>query len=172
MSPAPLRTVEEFYAHALAIEHEAAQRYREFEAHFADRGDEVLAGLCGNLARLESGHFDLLVKSSAGLAIPAIDTSSHQWLESGSPDAGAREIFYRIANARQLLEIALHSECNALGFFEWVAHTTTDSAVRTLAREMAVEEMEHVRWVQNALSYHPSTRIDWEAELELNPAGR
>ena len=31
-----IATVEEFYAHALAIEREAAQRYAEFEAHFAE----------------------------------------------------------------------------------------------------------------------------------------
>ncbi|MGZ5062286.1 MAG: hypothetical protein ACXWAU_10460 [Usitatibacter sp.] len=58
-----------------------------------------------------------------------------------------------MANRRQLLEIALRSECNALGFFEWVSHTTPDATVRALARDMAAEEMEHVTWVRNALEY-------------------
>ena len=155
MSAKPIISVEEFYAHAIAIEREAARRYREFEEHFADRGEDVLAGLCGNLAALEGEHLEILLKASAGLTLPAIEAAGHQWLESGEPQAAARELFYRVVGRRQLLEIALQSECNALGFFEWVAQTTPDASVRSLARDMAVEEMEHVDWVRNALEYKP-----------------
>lgn len=155
MSGKPILTVEEFYAHAIAIEREAARRYREFEEYFADRGEDVLAGLCGNLAALESEHLEILLKASASLALPAIEAASHQWLESAEPQAAARELFYRVVGKRQLLEIALQSECNALGFFEWIAQTTPDAAVRALARDMAVEEMDHVAWVRNALEYRP-----------------
>ena len=49
-----IKGVEEFYAHAIAIEREAMERYAEFEAWFRDRGEEVLAGLCANLARMEA----------------------------------------------------------------------------------------------------------------------
>ncbi|MGZ5102851.1 MAG: hypothetical protein ACXWHB_01025 [Usitatibacter sp.] len=153
MTNRPILTVEEFYAHAIAIEREAAERYREFEAYFADRGEDVISGLCRSLAQFEGEHLDALLKSSDHLELPAIDASSHQWLEAGSPEAPAREFFYRVANKRQLLEIALRSECNALGFFEWVSHTTPDATVRALARDMAAEEMEHVTWVRNALEY-------------------
>jgi rubrerythrin len=173
MPPRPVLTVEEFYAHALAIEHEAARCYAEFEAHFADRGDDVLAGLCRNLAQLESEHFELLVKSSAGMGIPAIQAGSHQWLAAEASETAAREFLHRVATTRQLLEIALQSECNALGFFEWVAHTAPDGAVRSLARAMAQEEMEHVHWVQNALEYcAASSRTGREAGLERQPAAQ
>ena len=37
--------------------------------------------------------------------------------------------------------------------------------VRELAREMAREEAEHVRWVTSALEYVPSKAIDWEKIL-------
>lgn len=166
MSPRPILTVEEFYAHAIAIEREAVQRCHEFEAYYADRGDEVLAGLCRNLWELENEHLDVILKASEHLEIPAIDAASHQWLEAGSPEPAARELFYRVVNKRQLLEVALQSECNALGFCEWVAHTAPDEAVRMLARDMAHEEMEHVSWVRNALDYHPAPRTDRHAELE------
>ena len=163
--PRPIRTVEEFYAHALAIEREAAERYSEFETWFFDRGEEVLAGLCRNLAQMENEHFLELVRASAHLKLPAIGVSGYQWLESGSPEAAAREVFYRVAEPRHLLEIALHAECNALAFFEWVARTTNDDSVRLLARGMAAEEQQHVEWVQKALQYHPSRHIDWEKAL-------
>lgn len=158
----PIATIEEFYAHALAIEREAAERYTEFAAYFSDHGQEVLAGLCRNLAVLEHGHLRELLDACRGLTLPAIPGSGHRWLEAGSPEAAARELFYRATSERQLLEIALHAEQNAKRFFDWVAANAPSPQVCALAREMALEEDEHVRWVREALDYMPARRIDWE----------
>lgn len=154
--PAPINTVEMFYAHALAIEHEAAERYEEFRDYFADRGEDVLAGLCANLAALEREHFAQLVSASQGLRLPVIPGGRHQWLEAGSPEAPAHEFFYRVAHPRHLLELALQGERHALAFFEWTERTSEDPAVRALAREMAGEEKRHVDWVCQALEYRAS----------------
>jgi len=160
-----IQGVEEFYAHALAIEREAAERYAEFETWFHDRGEEVLAGLCRTLAEMEGAHFLQLARACNGLRIPSLAAGEYRWLEAGPPEAVAREAFYRIATPRQLLEIALHAECNALAFFEWVVRSAGSEPVRALAREMASEEMQHVRWVQQALEYGPSSHLDWEKLL-------
>jgi len=146
-------SLEQFYAHAIAIEREAADRYTEFAVYYADRGEDVLAGLCHNLAELEGGHLKQLLGASRHLRLPALATTEFQWLESGSPEAPAREFFYRVANARQLLEVALHAEMCAFDFFEWAARTTSHPEVRALAREMADEERQHVGWVRHALEY-------------------
>ena len=160
-----IKGVEEFYAHAIAIEREAMERYAEFEAWFRDRGEEVLAGLCANIARMEAGHLRELVATCRGMRLPTIAAGEHTWLDVGSPEAPARELFYRVAQPRHLLEIALQAECNALSYFEWVARDTTDPSVRALAEELAGEEREHVRWATQALEYHPSGRINWEGAL-------
>jgi rubrerythrin len=157
----PIATVEEFYAHAIAIEREAAERYTEFEAYFTDHGQDVLAGLCHNLAVLERSHLAALIQASQGLTLPAIPAGGYRWLEAGSPEAAARELFYRVASERQLMEIALHAEKKAQRFFEWIAANAPDEAVRALAREMAREEEEHVRWVRSAIDYAPAKPIDW-----------
>jgi rubrerythrin len=151
----PIKTVEEFYAHALAIELEAAERYAEFEAYFRDRGEIVLAGLCGNIGRMEGQHFRELVAASRHLRLPAIDPGAYKWLEAGSPEAPAREFFYRVATPRHLLEVALQGEVNALAFFHNVALTSDSREVCALAQQMAEEEKAHVVWVRNALEYHP-----------------
>jgi rubrerythrin len=151
--PKPIDTVAEFYAHAIAIEREAMERYAEFAGYYADRGEEVLSGLCHNLAGLERGHLEQLLLACAHLQLPAIASTDYQWLESGPPEAMAREFFYRVANPRQLLEVALDAESRAVAFFEWARRTTGDAAVRELAREMAAEERQHVRWVRSALDY-------------------
>ena len=151
----PISTVEDFYAHALAIEREAAQRYTEFEAWFRDRGEVVLAGLCGNMARMEGEHFRELVESSRHLTLPAIDAGRHAWLDAGSPEAPARELFHRVAHPRHLLQIALQAEINAAAFFEHIGLTHDSREVCELARHMAAEEREHALWVRNALEYQP-----------------
>lgn len=157
----PIATVEEFYAHAIAIEREAAERYAEFEAYFADHGQDVLAGLCRNLAVLEKSHLAELLHESRGLRLPAIPRDGYRWLEAGSPEAAARELFYRVASERQLMEIALHAEQKAQRFFEWIAANAPTEKVRDLARGMAREEEEHVGWVRSAIEYAPARPIDW-----------
>lgn len=161
MTPEPVRSVEEFLAHALAIESEAVMRYREFQAHFNDRGDEVLGGLCNNLAHFEQQHFDQLVERAKGLTLPAISTEAYRWLDGRSPESTAHDVLYRIASSRQLLEIALLAEHRARTFFEWVARSTEDPQVARMATEMARDEDEHVGWVSRALEYLPSGDVDW-----------
>jgi rubrerythrin len=161
----PIGSVAEFYAHALAIEHEAAKCYREFEEHFNSRGDEVLAALCGNLAHFEQDHYELLLDRAKALKLPGLCADRYRWLESGPPECVDHALVFRVAGPRQLLEIALKAENNAFRFFEWVAETTTDGGVRALAGEMAREEAEHVQWVTRALEHVRPDGIDWDGLL-------
>ena len=81
----PIRTIEEFYANALAIEREAAQRYEEFAAHFEDHGEDTLAGLCGHLADMERKHFEELATTSLAMNLPRIPEGRYRWLDGASP---------------------------------------------------------------------------------------
>ncbi|MBK6981967.1 MAG: ferritin family protein [Betaproteobacteria bacterium] len=161
----PIGSVEEFYAHALAIERESARCYREFQEHFTDRGEEVLAGLCGNFAHFEEDHHQLLLDRSAHLALPELPPERYCWMESGPPECADHDLVYRVATPRQLLEIALKAERNARRFFEWVAGTTASDEVHALADEMAREEAEHVQWVTRALEYVRADGVDWDKLL-------
>jgi rubrerythrin len=154
--PRPIATIEEFYAHALAIEREAVARYREFEAWYADRGEDALARLCGGLACVEAEHEAVLARGCASLVLPALEPGEHCWLDEGSPEAPAREFFYRVVSPRQLLEIALKSEMDARDFFERAAQGEGLPELREAAVEMAQEESLHVEWVLAALARYPA----------------
>jgi rubrerythrin len=160
--PEPIETVEEFYAHALAIEREAAHRYEEFTRHFEERGEDALAGLCGHLADMERRHFEELARSCMSLKLPAIPEGRYRWLDAGSPEAPGPEMLYRIASPRNLLEIALAAEWRAREFFVGIARTALSATVRELASVMAAEETEHVQWVRQALEYHVTSGATWE----------
>jgi len=161
----PVGTVEEFYAHAIAIEREASKCYREFQEHFADHGEEVLAGLCGNLAHFEEDHYRLLMDRARSLKLPELPPERYRWMESCPPEKADHDLVYRVATPRQLLEIALKAERNARRFFEWVAGTTADGDIHALAEEMAREEAEHVQWVTRALEYVRADGVDWDSLL-------
>ncbi|MCM2327099.1 MAG: ferritin family protein [Lysobacter sp.] len=161
----PIGSVEEFYAHALAIEREAAKCYRRFQEHFTDRGEEVLAGLCGNLAHFEEDHHKLLLERSRSLKVPELPPERYRWLESAPPEAVDCDLVFRLATPRELLEIALKAERNARRFFEWVAGTTANGEIHALADEMAREEAEHVQWVTRAIEYVRADGVDWEKLL-------
>ena len=156
-----IASTRELYAHALAMEREAVRRYREYEAYFDARGDEVLAGLCRNLATLEAQHLAAIGESARGIELPLEDASGDGPIASSLEGDGA---FRDAVDARQLLEIALRAECDALGFFEWVASTSPDETVRSLAQEMALEEMDHVKWVRDAIEYHEPSGLQVSAQ--------
>jgi len=164
----PIETIEEFYANALAIEREAAERYEEFTRYFEDHGEEALAGLCANLADMERKHFEELATSSLAMDLRPIPEGRYRWIEGDSPEAPAREMLYRIAKPRHLLEIALAAEWRAREFFVGIVRTSPSLAVRELASVMAAEETQHVEWVRKALEYHNATGANWE---ELIDAG-
>lgn len=160
--PRPIATAEEFYAHALAIEREAVARYREFEAWYAEHGDLELSHLCGRLAEAEAQHEHAIAQGCAAFRLPTLAAGEHCWLDRGSPEAPARELFYRVVSPRQLLEIALDAELAARGFFEWAAQEGNPPDVREAAADMAQEESLHVEWVRAALARHPGP-IDWSS---------
>ncbi|HET7365490.1 MAG TPA: ferritin family protein [Burkholderiales bacterium] len=150
----------ELYAHAIAIEREAAERYGELAARMDDEGREDLARLFDLLAREEAEHLEALERRTDGLGLPEITDARYKWLDAGAPETAARELVYRLMTPRQALAIALRAEQRAQAFFEYVYWTSADPALRALAKEMAAEEREHVTIVGRMLSDTPESSLD------------
>src|SRR6185295_6368587 len=149
----------ELYAHAIAIEREAAERYGEFAARMQDEGREALAEVFGMLATAEAQHLETLLARTDGIALPAIDEGRYKWLDAGAPETPARELIFRLMTPRHALAIALHAEQRAQAFFEHVFWTASDPALRALAKEMAAEEREHVELVAKMLGETPEPTL-------------
>jgi rubrerythrin len=147
---ATIATVEEFYAHALAMEREAAERYSELAAWF-DARDASIAQLCRRLARLEHEHFSDLAEACSTLELPDVAAEDYRWAGAGSPETTTRDLFDRITSPRELLQTAHAAELRAQAFFVEIARTAPQRGVRELAAIMAAEEGEHARWLRDAL---------------------
>lgn len=146
-----IRSAPELYAHAIAIEREAAERYAEFAERMAELGNEPLAELFGQLAGFEAEHLDALLRRTEGVALPELGTDEYQWLDAGAPETVARKLIFRLMTPRRALAIALAAEKQAQAFFEHVFMTADDPALRALAQEMAAEEQGHVGMVERLL---------------------
>jgi len=161
-----IETPAALYAHAIAIEREAAVRYAEFAARMTDLGDDDVATLFSALARTESRHLETLTCRAREMALPEIEAAEYAWLDAGPPETGARELVFRMMTPRDALAIALAAERRALAFFLRIQRVAGDPALRALAREMAAEESDHVALVERVLARVPDTVPDWGAVLE------
>lgn len=133
----------ELYAHAIAIEREAAERYSELAERMDDEGREELARVFGELAQLEAEHLETLERRTEGLALPGVPEGEYRWLARTAPETASHDLVFRLLTPRGALAIALAAERRAQAFFEQISWSAPDPALRALAREMAAEEREH-----------------------------
>lgn len=156
-----IASIPELYAHAIAIEREAAERYAELAERMRDESNEDLAGLFAGLAALEKGHLEALERRSAGVALPPPEVRDYKWL-GDAPESAARELVFRLMTPQHALRMALGAEQRAQAFFEHVLLTADDPGLRALAREMAAEEQEHVQLIEHMLESTPDPVVHWE----------
>jgi len=154
-----IASVPELYAHAIAIEREAAERYTELAVRMHDEGREDLARMFDMLALLEGGHRDALLARTAGVLLPAIPRGRYRWLGDVAPETAAHDLVMRLLTPHNALAIALQAERRAQAFFEGVFATCHDPALRALAREMVAEEQEHAELIERLLENTPEPQL-------------
>ena len=115
-----IASIAELYAHAIAIEREAAERYAELAERMRDESHEDLAELFAGLAALEKGHLDALERRTAGVALPPLEARDYKWLGDAAPESAAPELVFRLMTPQHALRMALGAEKRAQAFFEHV----------------------------------------------------
>jgi rubrerythrin len=159
----PIQKAEDLLAHAIAIEREAAARYRELGERMRDLGNDSVAELFLRLARLEAEHEQELERRAAGLALPHIEPGEYAWYDTGAPETAAHDLVLNLLTPHAALRIALDAEVRAAAFFESARKKTSDRALGELAAEMAAEEGVHIAWVKSAIRRTPDPVLDWSA---------
>lgn len=149
--------VEMFYAQAIAIEREAAARYREFAHQMAGYGNTPTAELFLRLARFESEHAERLLEASAGMTLPSIERVRRDLAVNDRSEVATYEFLYRRVLPHHALLMALSGERRAKAYFERVGKTSKDPGIRKLAKAFAREEKEHIAWLEKALKAEPQT---------------
>ena len=149
--------VELFYAQAIAIEREAAARYREFAHRMTGYGNTRTAELFLRLARFESEHAERLLDRTAGMKLPSVEQLRHGLVKGSQSEVATYEFLYRRVLPHHALLMALAAERRAKAYFERMRKTTRDLEIRRLSAEFAREEGEHIAWIEQALAAEPQT---------------
>jgi rubrerythrin len=150
----PIATVPEFLAHALELEVEARDRYREMADCMEVHHNPEVADLFSEMAHYSELHVREVQLRAQGIELPAIAPWGFKWSCPESPEAPCAEDAHYLMNRRQALQLALHNETRARDFYLRVATRSQVTEVRTLAQEMAGEEQLHVEllteWIARA----------------------
>jgi rubrerythrin len=141
-----VRTVEDLFAIATAMEREAARRYAELANRLERQGEAPLAVLFRRLEREESGHEDGLGAWAGRQGITSSPTLGFQW---DMPEITSDEDFAEaggdfLATPWRVLAMAVRNEERAFAFYANVAAKASDADVRRYAEAMAREELNHV----------------------------
>lgn len=144
----PIADVGEFLAHALELETEAAERYRELADSMEVHHNPQVAELFQRMAEYSDRHAEEVRARTQGLEIPAIAPWDFKWDCPEGPESPCSDEVNYLMTPRQALELARHNEIRGRDFYARVAAETPDRAVRLIADEMAEEESEHVRLLE------------------------
>jgi rubrerythrin len=149
--------VEVFYAKAIAIEREAAARYREFAHQMAGYGNARTAELFLRLARFEAEHAERLLEKTAGMKLPSIEQLRNGLVEGSCSEVATYEFLYRRVLPHHALLMALAAERRAKAYFDRERKASADPGIRKLSAAFAREEAEHIAWIEEALAAEPQT---------------
>ncbi|WP_028310535.1 ferritin-like domain-containing protein [Derxia gummosa] len=149
-----MQTVEEFLAHAVRIEQDAADRFGQLADAMKTAGNTEVSRLFRQFADYSRMHL-ADARSRAGYReIPDLAHDDYQWPDIESPETAAIWAADPQLGRGQALEIALEAEASSLAYYQSIAVATTDPEVRRFAKEFAVEEEEHVRELTRWLELH------------------
>lgn len=141
-----LRSLDELFALADAMEKEAASRYSELADEMAAQKRNDLAAVFAQLAAAEREHVDSVTRWSQSRRGKAPDPELVRW---EAPDTFDAESFAEIKTSHLLtpyraLSIAVRNEERAFAFWSYVAAFVADPEVKAAAEAMAREELAHV----------------------------
>ncbi len=144
-------TLPEFLAHAIALEKEAAGRYRELADTMEANGSRDVAALFRDMVRFSQLHHDDIQRRVGDIVLPKLKSWQYRW--STPPEVGGDEAVHRLSDPYHALRYARANEVRAMEYYSAVGQNAADVDVRRLAAEFAAEETEHVDALDDWLAH-------------------
>jgi len=142
----------ELLLHALVMELEATERYKQLAHMMEQTGNRKVAKIFANMAEIEAEHAEKIDAEIKGRSLPMLTPSQYQWPGLEAPENTDSGRLFHLMTPCQAMSLALDNEKRAYEFFENVVGDCTDEQVREMAAEFAVEEEQHVAWVEEWLA--------------------
>jgi rubrerythrin len=160
-----MNNVEEFLAHAIQVERDAADRFSQLADAMESAGNRAVGKLFRQLADYSRMHLADAQERSGFRTIPKLAPDEFEWPDMESPESAAIWAADPMIGTDEALETALAAELAGYEYYATVLRTTTDPEIKALAEEFVAEEHGHVtelkRWI--------AARAAGQAEPAENP---
>lgn len=141
----PIRTLEELFAVAAAMERSAIDGYGALAERMRREGRGELVAVFERLVEEESGHLDKVAELSRQFTGTPPDAAALRWdPEPNFDDEGAGSVAPELLSAYRAFSIAVRNEERAFAFWTYVAAQSGADDLRRAAEQMARAELEHV----------------------------
>lgn len=147
--------LETFFAYSIALEEEAAERHDELADMLEVHNNDDVAQIFRKLAHYSRLHATEVRALAGDRTLPRIAPWDFGWDDLEGPEtANIGDLDYLIA-PRRALEVALANERSARDFYAGLGEAGRTDAIRSTAREFALEEAEHVGLLEQWLARTP-----------------
>jgi rubrerythrin len=148
-----MQNVDEFLAHAIRLEEDAANRLGDLAHAMKISGNHDSAAFFGKLAHFSRLHLAQARARAGYHDLPELKAHEFEWPDGESPEATSMEASHYLMDLDYAMQLSLESEQRGFDFYDEIARTTEDPEIRMMAVEFAAEEAEHVaelkRWMAN-----------------------
>lgn len=141
-----VKSLDELFALAHAMEVEAANRYTELAEDMRRQNKTALADVFTKLAVAEREHVDSVTRWSQSRRGKSPDSALVRWQAAEILDAETADEIRtsRLITPYRALAMAVRNEERAFAFWSYVAAFAQDGEIKSAAEAMAREELEHV----------------------------
>lgn len=159
---APCFSMAELLVHAMVIELEAVQSYKDLNAQMQQCGNLEVARLFEKMSLLEAEHAAKIIEMAGDIELPQLAPWEYRWEGLESPENIDLDGVHYLMTAHHALKLALENEISAMEFFQAAANGCTDKRVRSMAIEFASDERQHVAWMRELLAKYPAADAAWD----------
>ena len=151
-TPVCKMSLAELLLHALVIELEAMQRYKQLAEMMEQIGNTKVAKIFAKMSEIEGRHAEIIDAHVKDRKLPMLTPSQYRWCGPEAPENTDSGRLFHLMTPCQAMTLALDNEKRAYEFFANVVDDSTDERVREMAAEFAIEEEQHVAWVEEWLA--------------------
>ncbi|PWC55815.1 ferritin family protein [Azospirillum sp. TSO22-1] len=149
-------SIEDFLAHAVKLEEDAALRFSDLAETMRIYGNTEVAAFFAKMAEFSRLHLAEARARCGFRDVPKLDEAKSAWAGDESPEAASMAASHYLTTVEQALDAALESERAGLAFYSGVAASTSDPEIRSMAQSFAEEEAEHVVELERWRSRYPA----------------
>ena len=160
-----------FLAHAVELEREAARRYEDLAESMRADGSVAVEKFFRKMATFSRKHLAQAMARGGFHHLPALAATEYVWPDGVSPEQFDWIGVDTMIDVHNALDIALDGERRGQAFYAGIASASMDPEVRTMAKEFAAEEAEHVAELEKWIGrYAASTEESRTGPSHKNPA--